>query len=90
MVLSGLLRDDDSAFSAQERRIIVAARKHLESEGGQPVDAYYRVSRSGDHFEFYVQYVAGYQDDEPQFMLGGFCTVLVDEAESVIRVLPGA
>ena len=90
VVLSGLRRDDDQAFSAQERRMIAAARKHLESEAGQPVDAYYRVSRSGDHFEVYVAYVTAYQDDEPVFIPGGFCEVWVDEDESVIRVLPGA
>ncbi|MGV3756547.1 MAG: hypothetical protein ACO1QS_14290 [Verrucomicrobiota bacterium] len=90
VVLGGLRRDRDAAFSPQEQQIISAARQHLEEKDSQPLDAYYRVTHEPDHYVVYVQFVAGYDKITPYFMAGGFCVVLVGKDGRVIRVLPGA
>jgi hypothetical protein len=90
VVLDGLRREHDVAFSSQAQRAIAAARRYLEQQNHQSVDAYYRVTQISDHYEVYVEFVSGYRGSEPYFTPGMFCTVLVREDGSVIRILPGA
>ena len=90
VVLDGLRREHDAAFSPQAQRAIAAARRHLEQQDHKPVDAYYRVTHVSDHYEVYVEFVSGYHGSTPDFTPGMFCTVLVREDGNVIRVLPGA
>jgi hypothetical protein len=90
VVQGGLRREGDTAFSPQARRAIAAARHYLEQQRRCAVDAYYRVTHQSDHNEVYVQFVSGYRFGMPEFMPGNYCTVLVAEDGSVIRVLPGA
>ena len=90
IVADGLRREHDVAFSPQEQRIIAAARQYLEQQDHQPIDAYYRVTHTSEYYEVYVRFVSGYRGNEPDFVPGQFCTVLLREDGSVIRVLPGA
>lgn len=90
VVLGGLRRERDTAFSPQARRAIAAARHYLEEQRRRAVDAYYRVTHVSGHHEVYVQFVSGYHFGMPEFTPGNHCTVLVAEDGAVIRVLPGA
>jgi hypothetical protein len=90
VVFTDCRREQDSTFSQRERDIIASARRHLEQSDKRPIDAYYRVKHTPDGFEVFVIYVTGYTGNQPAFMPGGHCTVLLREDGSVIRVLGGA
>lgn len=90
VVMGALKREHDSTFSPQAQRLIAAARQYLEKQDHRPVDAYYRVTHVSDHYEVYVQFVAGYNGSQPKFAGGLFCIVRVREDGSVIDILPGA
>jgi hypothetical protein len=83
-------RADDPAFSPRERQIIAAARRHLEQPDKRSIDAYYHVKHSPNGYEVFVIYVTGYDRSEPSFIPGGFCTVVLQEDGTIIKVLPGA
>jgi hypothetical protein len=90
IALTDCRRAYDSAFSKREREILAAARHHLEQAEQRWIDAYYRIKHTTDGFEVFVLYVTGYTDNQPWFLPGGHCTVLLREDGSVIRVLEGA
>lgn len=90
VVFTDCRREQDSTFSQHERDIIISARRHLEQSDKRTIDAYFRVNRTADGFEVFVMYVFGYIGNQPCFIPGGHCTVLLGEDGSIIRVLGGA
>jgi len=89
MASTGCRRADDPSFSAQEHALITATSRHLE-QGGKPLDAYYRLTKTADGYQLYVEFVTGYQGKEPVFLPGAFCVVLLNADGTIKKVLPGA
>src|SRR5438477_9865037 len=50
----------DSHFSADEQRMVAAARDYLEKSRGKSLDARYRVELTKDGYEVFAMLVAGY------------------------------
>ena len=80
---------DDSRFSAQERKMVVAAQRYLEQERGGPLDARYKVERKQDGYEVFAEFVGGYEEGRPLFYPGGHGIVVLSQDGSVVRYMPG-
>ena len=80
-------RADWHGFTAEESRSIAVAREAIESRDGKRLNARYSVSRSGDGYSVYVQYVA-----EPGFVMpaGSFCVVKISKDWQVEKITGGA
>ena len=87
----GYARPDARTLNTQQARAAKLARAHLEKAAGEPVDAYYRATVTDGGFSVHVKYVTGYDKaEEPVFIPGGHCTVVISKGWSVVEVLPGA
>jgi hypothetical protein len=79
----------DSHFSADEQRMVTAARAYLEKSRGKPLDARYQVERTKDGYEVFAMFVAGYENGRPLFYPGGHGIVVLSTDGTVIRYMPG-
>ena len=86
---SGLRRSDDPHFSAEEHRIVAAARAYLERSRQQPLDARYRVERTQDGYLVFAMFITGYQNGHPLYSPGGHGVVVLRADGSFVRYLPG-
>jgi len=88
-------REDDEAFSPDERNMILAVKRHLAHSDKRPKaasdDAYYRVRRTpdGDGYAVFVVYVTGYDGPEPVFTPCVHNEVFVRQDGTVVKVLVG-
>jgi hypothetical protein len=87
VVFTDCRREHDPGFSGHEQALVGATRRYLERSEHRVIDAYYRVRHTFDGNEVIVMYVASYRGAEPVF--GRYCTVLLREDRSVIRIFPG-
>lgn len=79
----------DSRFSADEQRIVTAARAYLEKTRGKPLDARYRVERTKDGYEVFAMFVAGYEKGRPLYTPGGHGIVVLSAEGTVVRYMQG-
>lgn len=79
----------DSHFSADEQRMITAARVYFENSHGKPRDARYRVERTKDGYEVFAMFVAGYEKSRPLYTPGGHGIVVLSADGTVVRYMPG-
>lgn len=79
----------DSRFSAEEQRIVTAARVYLEKSRQKPLDARYRVERTRAGYEVFAMFVAGYENGRPLYYPGGHGTVIFHADGSFDRYLLG-
>jgi hypothetical protein len=81
----------DGHFSADEQRIVAAARAYLESHvnRGKPLDARYRVKRTRDGYEVFAMFVAGYENGRPLYYPGGHGFLVLRADGRVTRYMPG-
>jgi hypothetical protein len=79
----------DSHFSADEQRMVTAARAYLEKSRGKPLDARYQVERTKDGYEVFAMFVAGYENGRPLFYPGGHGIVVLSADGTVTRYMPG-
>jgi hypothetical protein len=80
---------DDSHFSADEQRMVAAARAYLEKSRGKPLDARYRVEHTRDGCQVFAMFVAGYENGRPLFYPGGHGSVVLSAEGTFIRYMPG-
>ena len=88
VVFSDCRRERNPGFSEHEQTLVGAARRYLERSEHQAIDAYYRVRHTFDGNEVIVMYVSSY-DDGAQPVFGTYCTVLLREDGSLIRIFRG-
>jgi hypothetical protein len=88
-------RENDEAFSPDERNMILAVKRHLAHSDKRPKaasdDAYYRVRRTpdGDGYAVFVVYVTGYDGPESVFTPCVHNEVFVRQDGTVVKVLVG-
>jgi hypothetical protein len=82
-------RQDDPRWSPEERRIVSAAHAYLEKNQQKPLDARYRIDRTEDGYEVFVEFVAGYTNGHPLFYPGGHGILELRKNGEVVRYLPG-
>src|SRR5437016_2204515 len=88
VVFTDCRREYDPGFSEQEQALVSAARRHLERSEHRAIDAYYRVRHTFDGNEVIVMYVSRYAESA-QPVFGRYCTVLLRENGSLIRIFRG-
>ena len=86
---SDMRQAGDSHFSAEEQRMVAAARAYLEKSWQKPLDARYRVDRTQDGYEVFAMFVGGYENGRPLFYPGGHGTVVLRSDGSFVRYIPG-
>ncbi len=79
----------DPLFTAEEQRIVAAARAYLEKSRQKPLDARYRVERTGDGYEVFAMFVGGYENGRTLYYPGGHGTVVLSSDGSFVRYMPG-
>ena len=79
----------DSHFSADEQRMVAAARAYLEKSGEKPLDARYQVEHTKDGYEVFAMFVAGYEKGRPLYTPGGHGIVVLSADATVVRYMPG-
>ena len=79
----------DPHFSAEEQRMVAAARAYLENGRQKPLDARYRVERTKEGYEVFAMFVSGYENGQPLYSPGGHGIVVLRQDGSVVRYLPG-
>ena len=86
---SDMRASGDPRFSAEEQRIVSAARTYLEKSRRKPLDARYRVERPKEGYEVFAMFVGGYENGRPLYYPGGHGIVILRPDGSVVRYLPG-
>src|SRR5262249_50786668 len=75
--IPGYVHEDDTALPAGEAKAIRIAKAHLEVvNGGEPIDAYFKVGKADGGYDVLVQYVARDRFGKAHFYHGGHCLVL--------------
>ncbi|MBI5820529.1 MAG: hypothetical protein HZA88_16300 [Verrucomicrobia bacterium] len=82
-------RPDDSRFSPQERKIIAAARSFVEKKNKKPVDGYYKIKKTKDGYNVFVEFAAGYEHGRPLFVPGHHGIVVLRKDLSFVCYMPG-
>src|SRR5579859_6036221 len=75
----------DTTFSADEQRIVEAARSYLQNRRGKPVDARYRVERTSAGYEVFAMFVGSYENGRPLYYPGGHGVVYLRADGTVDR-----
>jgi hypothetical protein len=86
---ANMWRQDDSRFSADDQRVIAAARAYLETNEHAPLDARYSIKRTQDGYEVFAMFVAGYENGRPLFYPGGHGMVVLRKDITVVRYISG-
>jgi len=79
--------ESDTAWTANEKKIISEVRKLLEANDTTPLDARYRIEYSKTGGRVWVVFVKSYYKGEIE--VGGHCTVLLDAKLSPVKILGG-
>ena len=82
-------REDDPRFSADERALISRAKHFLERRSHTKLDAYYKVERTADGYEVYIERISGYEGSQPLSAPGSGSIIELRNDGSFIRYLPG-
>ena len=84
-----LWRPDDSRFSPREREIVAVARRFVEKDQRKPVDGYYKIMKTKDGYDVFVEFAAGYENGRPLFVPGGHGIVVLRRDLSFVRYMRG-
>lgn len=79
----------DATFSADEQRLVAAARTYLQNLHGKHLDARYKVDCTRDGYEVHAMFVAGYENGRPLYSPGGSGIVVLRADGTVTGYMPG-